>query len=442
MATSHLFAEVDSPQRLHSSASALFQAAPPPARGSWGCAASTANDWALASSEGFFSTGGSRASQPWAQPRPKLKPVDHFDLMTLYDAEKYRLQEVVSHRSMQDKRAAFKALLDGQVAEQRRAKDREAVERRHALEQESQAKAVEGRRAVEAELERQRAHKEAMRSYNDGLSAMVTEQRKLRQDERKLEELSLTQLLESERASVEESRQTRLAERADRKKVALEQLAAARQRKQQARQGELESDRAILATMQLEPQARQLLPSDIIAARRAHVDHVMATLGTDVAERLAREARSSDERDDREHEEGIRKRNEDHQQRLAAQQERVREMLETRSRQLRDGHPEKGLERAADLRQVEVWKQQLAESMTEERERVAKARRMREDMDASLREQMIQTACVHPSELGVSMQQKQRELTINRRRLQQIMDEGFRPDLTSTVRWQAQTAFA
>merc|ERR1712060_128149 len=67
------------------------------------------------------------------------------------------------------------------------------------------------------------------------------------------------------------------------------------------------------------------------------------------------------------------------------------------------------------------------------RNKLLKSRRLREEMDESLRQTMHSRSTVHRSELCVSPIQKQREISYNRRLLERINSEGFSPEVTSKI---------
>jgi len=96
--------------------------------------------------------------------RPKLKPMDHWDLIVAFDSEKFRQEEegFHLHGGKHETFEKFRDRLDGQMDEIRELREQEEAERRRERE-DMLAQVEENRRTEEAEAEKERSKMDFMK---------------------------------------------------------------------------------------------------------------------------------------------------------------------------------------------------------------------------------------------------------------------------------------
>jgi len=371
--------------------------------------------------------------------RPKLKPFDHFDLMTDFDTSRHLQEEEAKRAAARQKKAAFRAGLDGQLAEQRAVREREAQERRQ-VRAEVLAGAESFRQDQAAELQRQQQRREDMLRSAQEAKEKSARRRQKQDENRRRETEEVARAVDLDEQLKVDAVLHQLGERELRCTAFRENLDASCAEREKRRLAEQAADRTMIAERQRVIDARDAQAAAAVAARQEKVDRVNNALGKGLVERQAREERELEERLARDLQEYDRKTFEALQLQQAERERKIRDVTETNVRLMKERAGRPDPEKDADRRQAEYWRKTEEEGAAKDRERAAQRRRLREAMDTSLLETMQTTGSVHLSEFGLTAQKRERELTYHRDRLVRIESEGFRPELTATFKLEAAQA--
>jgi len=349
--------------------------------------------------------------------RPKLKPVDHWDLLAEFADARHRRED---HDQRKAKQERMRAGLDGQLQERLVAKEREAEERQR-IRDEIWQHAERDRKSLEAEQrQRQLKWEELNRARKDG-EAAVALRRRQNKEHRLKEQHRVTDWLEaeSERQCLEDEKANQ--EKLARQKAKLEELEVAYNARVRQRAAMREEEKTLviqgggllsaLGTLDGRPSR----PGGASFVGPTAAQQAAAAKEEMLEQRFEKERldldRKADERDEREEREHKRK---------------VREMMEFRAQQVRERN-ESGAEarqREADRQQLEIWRRQDEEKHAQDRRRAEEARRARKEIDSVVWKQMEDFMSVHPRNVGNTAKKRQQDVDMNRQALEQIAAEG------------------
>jgi len=382
------------------------------------------------------SSGGGDGLEPLAssQPlpvRPKLRAYDHYDLLIDFDTDRKREEETEKTKGGAQKKLTMRSGLDTQILEQEAAKQLLVEERRKDRE-DVLAKMEAARAAEAAELAAEKAKREVLRKASVQ-SEEFLDRRKRRMEEYRIRERDeVSQFLESEekRKSAEEQSVKEAHKR--RAQLAREMLEGARAEQAKKKEAAKEADRTIALQMQKKMAETVAAQGLQVTMRQDRVDRIVGSLGTTLVAGIAQKEKEMQDRDERSHNDYARKRVEDYWRELEVHGQKVNNMTMIRAQQIAESGKEAVLEREADKRQAEIWRQQKLEYELEEREKAARARKAREDVDGHVLSVARENLGVHKSEIGFTEENRQREISYNKRELERVEAEGFRKELAGT----------
>lgn len=363
--------------------------------------------------------------------RPKLRPVDHWDLIVAFDAEKYR-QESAGDLGAVDrqKRGKFRGWLDGQMADQHEARGREADARNREREEMS-AQVAENKRHEQAEKDVESAKKEQVRQATLEMGLRL-EKRKVKLESKKAKESEeLAVWLAADRAQSEKEQTEAKAKHVEKCRVAQEGLAAARREKAELRERENKQERAMNEEAIRVSDEREAKKIAEVKAREERLEKIAATLGEQVANGDAEKEREIEERVARVQAESTKLAADNARAKQDAFDRKNRQMVLDLDSQVKEVRSRGVAEKEADAKQAKLWKKQHEESEEVERQRALKAKQARASLDNQLVKQMQETLETHPMQFGMTAQAQQRELAMNRRLFDQMAAEGFYGDVTA-----------
>jgi len=160
--------------------------------------------------------------------KPMLKPMDHWDLIVAFDAEKHRQEE--EHYVKAGKFAEqgrFRKTLDGQMDELRGLREEEAYNKRKEA-SDMQAQLVENKRIEDAEFEKEERQKNMMKKVNGEMTAGLEKRRKAEKARRDKEQDDVTSWLNGEKARKKQEEEEQAVEYARKCKQAKDNLETAR----------------------------------------------------------------------------------------------------------------------------------------------------------------------------------------------------------------------
>merc|ERR1711948_216546 len=100
-------------------------------------------------------------------------------------------------------------------------------------------------------------------------------------------------------------------------------------------------------------------------------------------------------------------------------------MLATRARQIEEQGKDAKLEKEEGQKQLKIFKQQQEESNQQEKAKLEKMRKAREELDIHLINQMRRNVGIHPQHVMMTPRNKKTELNYNKALFEQMEHEGF-----------------
>mmetsp|Transcript_18327 Transcript_18327/g.52347 ORF Transcript_18327/g.52347 Transcript_18327/m.52347 type:complete len:532 (-) Transcript_18327:208-1803(-) len=381
-----------------------------------------------------FSTDWGRAAlrRPTQVP-PKRRDPDHFDLMTRYADEQHQRGAEARLEKQRAQLAAFRAGLDAQLEERRLHKEQEEAEDRQ-WGQILRGRAENFRREQEQEAAAKAQQVQVLRRRAANDMELISRRKDRADNARRQERLQLDTMLEQQKKHDDCEAEAKKALNAKRAKDARELFEAAAKQREAKKNAENEESLVYASETKRRSEQQEAAGNEQYKKRQAVVDSRMATLGKAYADLLARKEREAQDRIDREHEEWKQTRLNEFWQSLEAEQ-KVRKGVSAMNltmgatRRAEDGMDEK----AANLEQLKQWTLQTAKHDSVEQAKAKQAFRRREEMDDSCLRTIHRKSRLHKSEIGVTEQERIRELLYNKKVLDRMAAEGFKPDLTSTL---------
>merc|ERR1711862_812631 len=167
--------------------------------------------------------------------------------------------------------------------------------------------------------------------------------------------------------------------------------------------------------------------------RKDHIDRVSKTVGAAIAEKDAQDAADLDAKIKKIQEDAARAAAEDAKRRQDSHNAKVKDMLDTRQRQIAEQKKSEEWRKEEDLRQLGIFKQQVEDMRREDAEKEEKRRKAREDLDKSHIAMMRVNAGVHPHHVMMTPRNKKTELGYNLAIFEQMKSEGFMVDAVDKV---------
>lgn len=361
--------------------------------------------------------------------RPKLKAMDHWDLIVAFDAEKHRHEEEQFLRAGKSaSHAKFKAALDNQMEEIRTLREQEADLKRQ--EQDAMvARIEENKRLAESEENATKVKRDKMKMANDEMTSSLQLRKQKQRERQQREQEQMVSWLQNEKTRTEEEENLKRQGFLQKCKVAQEELMAARLEAEHRRKTEQELDKAIAVE---QVKAMDNNEADKAAALQARMDQIernTRTLGAEIAARDARMERELETKIKRVQEENDRLTREDAERRRNEHKRKVKEMLRKLDEQVREREEFGLIEKRADVKQAEIWRQQREEAERAEQAKIEKMRKAREEQDGALIKQIRESVAVHPRNYGITAQTQKADVAYNRVFFERMADEGFRGDL-------------
>jgi len=135
----------------------------------------------------------------WVPVKPKLKPLDHWDLIVAFDSEKYKKEEEAFYVDGRNKmKEKVKSTLDNQMVEinaireqERKDKEKERTDMLDMIQ--------ENKRLSQAEHDAEEAKKQRMKKENDTMTQALNMRRQKQKEKRDKEQQSMTDWLAAEK---------------------------------------------------------------------------------------------------------------------------------------------------------------------------------------------------------------------------------------------------
>merc|ERR1719305_708444 len=132
-------------------------------------------------------------------------------------------------------------------------------------------------------------------------------------------------------------------------------------------------------------------------------------------------------------EESNRRSMEDARNRQNTHNAKVKDMVDTLKRQMEEKDRDDEEERQADIRRAEIYRQQVEDGKRDERAKIEKRRKDREELDKVLIGQIRVNAGIHPHHVMMTPRNRKTELGYNKAIFEQMQKEGFMGDAVDTL---------
>lgn len=364
---------------------------------------------------------------------PKLKPMDHWDLIVAFDSQKYREEERRLHQTgTYERKMKFKKVLDDQMLEIQAARDAEA----RGLEEERDmmtAQIEENKKYLKEEHEVIHRKKEEQSKINTSMLGEINKYRQRDQERKQRECEEMTRWLESEKQQREEDDRNMKIEYARKCEAAKKELdEACELRKERRRQEEANEIRLMKLRDQIADE-QEAKKQKALQDRKDHIDKIAKTMGAAVAERDAQDQADLEAKIKRIQEESNRRSMEDARNRQNTHNAKVKDMVDTLKRQMEEKDRDDEEERQADIRRAEIYRQQVEDGKRDELAKIEKRRKDREELDKVLIGQIRVNAGIHPHHVMMTPRNRKTELGYNKAIFEQMTKEGFRADAVNTL---------
>jgi len=361
---------------------------------------------------------------------PKLKPMDHWDLIVAFDTLKHRQEDAhfrgVAKHQQQGK---FKKTLDDQMVESRQLQAEE--DRAKQREREDMlAQIEENKRIAQAERDHHERQKEMMKEVNNEGKKSMERRRKAEEDRKQREQDCMLKWLADEEQRAREQKVAdgeEFARKCKKAKDEMEEAMREAQRKKEAKQAE---EKASAAGAQQAADNAEAANRAAVQARMDQIERRCQTVGAEIAGRDARMEAALQAKIKRVQEEADRAAKEDAEKRKGARDKKVKDMIDTLGKQVKQREEEAEVEKEAGRKQAKLFKQEYEEGLAKDKAKEERARQARADLDTHLIENIRKNAGVHPRDFGAQLTKKQ-ELAYNRGLFEQMAIEGFAMSHTS-----------
>jgi hypothetical protein len=240
--------------------------------------------------------------------------------------------------------------------------------------------------------------------------------------------------LAQEKAQKDEDDRNQKIEYARKCANAKRELEENRKMREDAKRAEEENEKRLMKLRDQIADENEAKKQKAFQDRKDHLDRVEKTLGAQVAGRDAQDAADLEAKIKQIQEESNRKSMEDARRRQDMHNAKVKDMVETRQRQIADKHRDDGVQLAEEKELMKVYKKQCEDGVEEERLKAENKRKARGAQDEELIAKVRENAGIHPHHVMMTPRNRQTELGYNKIIFEQMMKEDFRPnDVTSTL---------
>lgn len=357
--------------------------------------------------------------------KPKLKPMDHWDVIVAYDTEKYKEEEeAFMTQGKHNECAKFRRVLDSQMEELRALREQEAENRRREQE-DMQEQIRENKRIEEDEHAMEEYRKNMMKKANDEMMQTIEKQKARSKARRDKEQRDVLNWMASEKERKEREAREAAEMYARKCKAAKDELERARQAAEEKKRQLNETERREAAEAMAAMDAAEGSNRQAVADRMSRIEQLGRTFGAaiqardkDEADRLEASIRKVEEESERAAKEDAERRRTDHAR-------RTKDMLDTLDKQMAFKR-EAGKQDAIDnAKQKQIWADECAAGIRKDQEDLDSKKQARHALDKSLIEQIRAQTVVHPLQFACTPPVQRTELAYNRALFEQMASEGF-----------------
>jgi len=362
--------------------------------------------------------------------RPKVKPMDHWDLILAFDTLKHRQEDEDFRKAGKEAQTRkFKGVLDNQM-EEFREMEAQAERERQKERKDMLAQVEENRRIAQAEQDAIEAQKDKMKAINGESLRSLERRRKGEQDRRKREEELMTLWLDNENKRMQDEKEANAIEYARKCKKAKDEMEEAMREGERRKQARLAEEKAMAAGAQAAADDAEANNRAAVQARMDQIERNCKTVGAEIAGRDARMEAELQAKIKRVQEESDRAAKEDADRRKADRDGKVKDMIDTLGKQMQLKEEQAQKDREDGIKQAQIFKKEYEDGLANDRAKEEAARQARIKMDEHQMMNIRKNAQIHPRDFGAELT-KQQELAYNRGLFEQMAAEGFQMDMTS-----------
>lgn len=361
---------------------------------------------------------------------PKLKPMDHWDLIVAYDTNKYRKEyETYVKAGKHEQQSKVKHILDEQMKECH--KLFEASEKKRRQERQDMLDQIkENQRLSQAEQAQRDALRDKAKAINESSLESLRRRRKADEERRQREQDTMLKWMRDENQRQQDQRKADAEEYARKCKQAQDEMneaIAEAARKKKARQDE---DKAFAMAGEKAADDAEARNRAAVQARLDQIDRNCEIIGAEIAGRDAKLEAELQAKIQKIQEDADRAAKEDAERRKADRDAKVRSMLDSLDMQMKQREEDVRQEKQDSIKQAMIFKREYEEGLANDRAKEERARQAREDMGKELVAIMRRNARIHPRDFGAELTQQQ-ELAYNRGIYEQMAEENFMMPLTT-----------
>lgn len=376
--------------------------------------------------------GGRGARYPVPIP-PKLKPMDHWDLIVAFDSAKYRAEEeaIVVTGHYQDQRD-FKKTLDDQMLEIRENQDNEAAgKEEERLLMDAQIEENKKYKYEEEALHHRKKHEQG--AINESMLGDIIKYRQRDADRKAKECEEMTRWLGTEKARREEEEKAQAIEYANKCAWAKQSLEAARLDREERKRADEENEKRLMKIRDQIADEQEAKKQKIIKDRKDKMDKIEATMGGAVAARDAKDASDLEAKIKRVQEESALRATVDARNRADTHERKVKDMMACRREQIAGKGRDEADQKIKDKITAEGYKKECADAEAAEKAKQERMRKAREEQDQVLIAKIRTNAGIHPQHVMMTPRNKTTELGYNKAIFEQMMKESFMEDAVTTL---------
>lgn len=366
-------------------------------------------------------------------PRPKLKHMDHWDLIVAFDGFKYKQEnDGFQNVGRANAHSKFRATLDQQMDEINTLREQEAEERRRERD-DMLAAMEENRRLKEAEEAAQEAQRIRVKDITDEMLQGIEARRQREKDRVKREEQQMTAWLENEKRRKQEEDRRLAKEHAQKCEQAKAEMLAAIEDAKRRKKAREEAEKAYVAEQQKGMDDKEAANRAAVQARMDQIERNCATVGADIAARDAKAERELQEKVRRVQEEADRAAKEDAERRKSEHDRKTRAMLASLDEQCKQRDVQARADKVENTKQAQRFKEEYEAGLAKDRAEAEARRLARSKLDETLVDQMRAQLQVHPRNFGITCTTQQTDVAYNQALFEHMRSEGFLPDLTGQI---------
>lgn len=208
---------------------------------------------------------------------------------------------------------------------------------------------------------------------------------------------------------------------------------AAREEKVRAKEADKAADVAAMGAFAEELDRRQFAKEEAERKRQERLTMIASTLGHALGESIGVQEAKLEVRIAKVVAERDKANVAEQQRRREVFVRRIKECHVARQRQVAEKNEVAAMEREVNRNQAEIFRTQRLEAETQEREKQAKSRKARQNIDETLIQQMREQLGVHLEHFGITPAEQRTEVALNKEFFQHMVAEGFAVEQASTL---------